>query len=530
MSRVQRNGDTNVASEDRHVTGAGLLWELSPAFVVAFLVSILFSPGNVRFETPVIPTIENFAATGRLGIDDVALASQGLFVKGTDGLYYPVHEFGATVAALPVAKLLHAVPAIRRRGFRQLLELALCFQGAFYAGITAALFWYCLVHLLDVRRREATFATLGLSCGTQLLVYGGNAVDVMLAVPMLLGCVALLLSTERHPTLAKSFGLALLAGFVPFVKASLGTYVAGVSIAWLALVLDLPARLARRNARPISRPVAHLALYAAAIVPGALSALAVNFRRTGNPLKFSYPWPMSQAFDFHRMVTSGLPGTFVSPGRGLFLFTPILLLVPWGFSQVWKRLPAQRLPLFASLFGFFCALAWLSGCWFWTSLGGWGIRYYVPYLPVLLLPLGCSLQWMTVAMRRVAGALCGLGFVVNASGTVTNYIGHFCAVGDYERPWELYNTPAYAVVCAFHNLERLVGINVPVVSCPGASEISIQASNHLYTWWYSLRYFGLRPAFSTAIAVVLGAMAVSSVIAWVRRDVGSATELGAGRG
>lgn len=511
---AQPNEDLSTKSK-RDATGWRALRELAPPFVVACLFCFFFSPGNTRFETPVELTIDNFANTGRLGIDDSALASNGLFVRGTDGLYYPVHELGSTIAALPVGELLHRVPAVRRHGFKQVLELVLCFQGAVYAGITAALFWYCLVHLLGSPRLEATFGTLGLSLGTQLLLYGGSAVDVMLAAPMLLGCVALLLSTQQRPTLAKSVGLALLAGFVPFVKASLGTGVVGVSLVWAAIVFDLPAWFVRRPARSISRPVAHLALYAVGIAPGALSVLAVNLRRTGNPLKFSYPWPMSKAFELHRMLTDGLPGTFVSPGRGLFFFTPILLLAPWGFYQCWKRLPAQRLPLFAPLFGLFCAIAWLSGCWFWTSLGGWGIRYYVPYLPVLLLPLGRSLEWMTGAMRRVAGALCGLGFVINASGGITNYLGHYCAVGDSDRPWEIYNAPAYAIVCAFRNLERLAGINVPLVSCEGASPVSIQASNHLYTWWYSLRYFGFRPIFSTAIGAILGGLAVTSAVAWV---------------
>ncbi len=98
-------------------------------------------------------------------------------------------------------------------------------------------------------------------------------------------------------------------------------------------------------------------------------------------------------------------GSAVHPGRGLFLYAPIVLAA---------LLAAPRLGWPARLlcFGVPLELVLVSARWYgWHGGSCWGPRYLVPILPLLVAPA-------VLAPRRLAAALLILGALVNLPGVL----------------------------------------------------------------------------------------------------------------
>ena len=119
---------------------------------------------------------------------------------------------------------------------------------------------------------------------------------------------------------------------------------------------------------------------------------------------------------------TALHGFLLSPGDSMFLFTPLLLLLPWTMRELFRKHPAEAAA---------AALLSLSYLVFYTSFRVWhglwsaiGPRYLSPIVPVLLLPLagwidsrggGRGRAWLAVA------PLAAIGFLVQAVNAATNF-------------------------------------------------------------------------------------------------------------
>jgi hypothetical protein len=95
----------------------------------------------------------------------------------------------------------------------------------------------------------------------------------------------------------------------------------------------------------------------------------------------------------------GLVGLLVSPGAGLFAYSPLVLLAPWWLRDFFAARRAECVAVLAIALSF-----WLLGGSFpaWTGL--WsapGPRYLFPLTPLLLLPLG---PWLDAHPGRGARA------------------------------------------------------------------------------------------------------------------------------
>jgi len=114
---------------------------------------------------------------------------------------------------------------------------------------------------------------------------------------------------------------------------------------------------------------------AIAIAIGGILLAAYNWARFGSPLNFGYP-EGNLSIPFF----TGLHAMFLSPGRSLFVYSPILLLaIPgaWFFS---KREP------WLTIFCLFIVVSYAAIVASWGPLGwglSWGMRLMTPTLPVL---------------------------------------------------------------------------------------------------------------------------------------------------
>ena len=146
--------------------------------------------------------------------------------------------------------------------------------------------------------------------------------------------------------------------------------------------------------------------------------LWLNQFRFGDMLDFGYGH--HSGLETHA-YTDGLLGLIFSPGFGLLVNMPLLILAPAGAYLLWKKHRAL-----AALVGYVFAV---SLVYFgtlespvWHGFGGWGPRYLVPIIPVLVLPLGFFLDKAAGRLAKASFAiLAAAGFFVNLMGTLVWY-------------------------------------------------------------------------------------------------------------
>jgi len=148
---------------------------------------------------------------------------------------------------------------------------------------------------------------------------------------------------------------------------------------------------------------------------GALSPAAVHmilaYLRFGNPLSTGYDQVVS-SFLYRPPISETLQSVLnllVGPGKGLFLYSPLLLIAFWVLWTKWEKV---------GLYGVGCLLALAAsvlisvkvlfdwdGCW------SWGARYQVHLLPLFAYPawLGIADLWERGAGRVIVVTMLGFG-------------------------------------------------------------------------------------------------------------------------
>lgn len=149
------------------------------------------------------------------------------------------------------------------------------------------------------------------------------------------------------------------------------------------------------------------ALVAGALLP-AIAALSYNARTFGSPFVFGQLLVLQAG---GRQVLSspfsGLVGMLVSPGRGLFVFSPVLLFACWGIVRAWRARAEAKWSAIRVLSAAAVALLLAESLPF-EWWGGWSFGYrrladMVPLLVLGLVPVADDI--FRAGARRTAFAL-----------------------------------------------------------------------------------------------------------------------------
>ncbi len=415
-----------------------LAWAAS-VFLACLLIYSLTSYGGIRSPDSevVFRAAESFADHGRLDVPQRLEDWDGFGVaRARDGRDYPIFGPAQSLALAPFVTLGRA--AIRGwtpgspvppslsvpSGFSNAmygeplehwpahaLRLFCAWFNVKVAALCVAVYFLLLLRLTG----SSAGAFLGasfLAVGSLFWPYAGTFFSEPLATLFLLLSFYWLAGTQASDRERSSGASARLVAAL--AGGALGCAVATHISAFLELpfFLGLAIWTLTRRARPAARGL--LVAYAAGLA-FVLAMLGVyNWSRFGNPLETGRGVDPHAVELFHYGVFTspwrGLYGLTISPGKGLLLFSPAVVLALFAWRGFHRRFPA---------------LSWTIGGAATTRLlfiaarsdwhGGFclGPRYLVTMLPFLLLPLGVLAgdAWRradrrTLAMLAVALLIC----------------------------------------------------------------------------------------------------------------------------
>ena len=269
---------------------------------------------------------------------------------------------------------------------------------AFTTALTCAVFFAFSVRLGgSVRGSLISTALLGLTTyvgpfSTTFLQHPSEALLVLWS------CYFLFVDAQRPDWRSRAWagtllGLAFVFRFQAFVAApALGLYL-GWSV-W--------ERSGRRLGALPRGGLRELPAFVLPVLAGAAVHFAVNY------VKFESIWGRYSGVEFANPFETGLYGLLFSPGASVFIFTPLLLLLPWTFAH-FARTRRNECVLIVTLGA--CYLLFYGSYVYWHGLwSGLGPRYLMPMVPLLLLPLTGWMEargsraWLAVAPLAVAGA------------------------------------------------------------------------------------------------------------------------------
>jgi len=168
--------------------------------------------------------------------------------------------------------------------------------------------------------------------------------------------------------------------------------VAGIALAVMvltrqtAILLVLPVlllasiRIHREKPVSIFKPVACLLL---PLVAGQMSVWGYNAYRFGNPFEYGY-----RGVGWDTPFLLGLYSLVLSPGDGLLIFSPVLILGITGWFFFIKGTASEKEWAWLTLGLILVFLIPHALYRDWSGGGGWGPRLLLPILPYLILPLG----------------------------------------------------------------------------------------------------------------------------------------------
>ncbi len=120
----------------------------------------------------------------------------------------------------------------------------------------------------------------------------------------------------------------------------------------------------------------------------------------GETVSLPHPW------------TAGLFGQLLSPGKSVFLYSPVLLLGLAAWPAFRRRVEFRRDAWF--FLGLFVAqVVFYAGFWFWSGDDAWGPRYILPATVLLVIP---AVEWLSrrrvLPLALVAGIVAQLPAVI----------------------------------------------------------------------------------------------------------------------
>ncbi|NQU44694.1 hypothetical protein HQ520_15500 [bacterium] len=250
----------------------------------------------------------------------------------------------------------------------------------------------------------------------------------------------------EQPGRAPILLVGIAAGYASLVRIDTIVFLPGLAFiaAWGDFVAQSPlaVRPWKESLLWLKRPstLIRLALFALPIAASGAIILSLNVLHYGSPLASGYS-DQPEGIAFATPILAGLYGFLFSIGKGLFFFSPPLILCLWGLGPMVRRRP---------VFGWGIVILAVSFLIFqskWRNWAGgwcWGPRHIMQMHALLAVPIAFWLAGGWTATRRVAViVLLTMGAAVQVYGCSQNFIAFYRLY--YQNPKPPTATPLYDV-------------------------------------------------------------------------------------
>jgi hypothetical protein len=366
-----------------------------------FLFSIYLLSFSGKFhvmdELAVFTVGHNLAQYGRADINQLIWTNHWTptppGIWGSDGNLYTKKPPGISFITAPLIALGHSIPDLNA------VHVGLL-TNALVTAITASLLFIWLLDL-NFSPTTATFTALGYGLCTFAWVYARMFWESSLLALTFLIAIWSVYRANNPAYLRHQKLWLLLCGLAVAVSLTL-RFEAAIAFLLIGLYLAASPRFNESAHQPPPCPtpqsgtsrwdVSRLTIYLVPSLLVGLGLLYFNFIRFGSLSETGYSQEM-----LFREPWVGAFGLLFSPGRGLFIYAPFLLLLFWGLRPAWRRLPRLYFWLIVTL----CLSYWLFyGSWYaWGGAWGWGPRFLLPILPLLMVFVAEPIEEVTRSGR-----------------------------------------------------------------------------------------------------------------------------------
>ncbi|MBA4312926.1 MAG: hypothetical protein C0417_09875 [Chlorobiaceae bacterium] len=386
-------------------------------FLFLFILSILFFISGARLvssdEVSMYLTVENIIKNGSFAIPFPDAPNSTTL----DGKSYTWYEAGNIIAGIPmyligygITSIISISPSLSTLIIKAAVSLTSAFVGAWIA-----IMFYSLSRYYGVTRRLSVGMAIALILTTFLLPY----LKMFMREPILALCMiggtgyiirALKEKKSKDVIIA---GIFIGYGILTKLAFVINLLPLGLYIFWKIFTgkNDMKFSVLLKFSIPI-------------ILIGFMGTGLYNFIRFSNPLNTGYAGGTSFNIPFY----VGMFGLLFSPGKGMFWFAPLLLLIFPTINEFRKHHRDETY----LIGGMFIVNLILSSVYIaWGGDGSWGPRYLSPFLPLFFLMIAFYLNRAQKIVKQFAITLTVLGFIVQIGG-ISIYAGAYLReIGEY---------------------------------------------------------------------------------------------------
>lgn len=376
------------------------------ALFIFFLALYLVTNGGHTYSNDEESMFFVTAAMARRGEFDTPSerdAPISLSVQGVDGKLYSPYGFLPSVLALPFYHAGSVLASLFPRSYNGyfLRFVILWFLNPLYTALTVILL-YQAVRIIGYSERAALFTAFCYGLATMAWAYAKTFFSEPLATLLLLVAFVSLLKYGRTLRMRFAVAAGLAVGFAAATKI--------VALINLPVLLCYLVWLLYARRRDLTTRSTLFTLIAWGVGAGGVLALvgAFNYVRFGNALTTGYGGGLSF---FTLPLWQGLYGLLASPGKSLFLYSPVVLLAIPAF---WLMVRQKGAEAFGCL-GIIGAHLLTYGVYTeWHGDSAWGPRFMLFVLPFLILPLAALWDWLALPAHARWRPLVAVLFVVSA--------------------------------------------------------------------------------------------------------------------
>ena len=344
-------------------------------------------------EVAMVKVAKKIVRAGQIGLelDETAREPEDDLVRGRSGYYYYKFGLGQPLVEVPFLFLhqLFFQPLLFMSGsdnpvgdysMSELLFLLLC--PSLISALGCVLI-YRFAHLLTFSKGTSFGLALIYGLGTMAWPYSKSLMSETILNVAILGGVYAAVGyklTARRRWLILS---GTLMGFA-FITKSISAVVFPILIAYLLFAAP-PRRVLRDLVLCFGMPVM--------VFVGIQGCH--NFIRYDSFFEFGYGFGWDH-LGFSTPLSVGLWGLLLSPGKSLFLYSPVILLGLFSFRRFLDTRRSEALLFLGIILAFILPHA---SWWAWSGDRAWGPRFLLPIIPYFIFPLGCFIESWTQRSR-----------------------------------------------------------------------------------------------------------------------------------